>query len=150
MTHLNSQMHTRRWTNPPLRFIDLRRPAADRSAVPPTTDQTISASAGCLTSNKLRGRLIKTRTGGLFCNKGTSRHLVWVARFLIGYKMLCGLICRRTISWAEHSSPFMLLPSAHTKHSSPPPPPTTHTNTHTHTLFLFLPFPPSNTLHVRE
>ena len=51
---------------------------------------------------------------------------------------------------ATPSLPFMLSSSAHTKHSSPPPPPTTHTHTHTHTLFLFLPFPPSNTLHVRE
>lgn len=38
LLHLYSQMHTRRWTSPPVRFIDLRRPAADRSAVPPTTD----------------------------------------------------------------------------------------------------------------
>lgn len=79
LTHLYSQMHTKRWTNPPVRFIDLRRPAADRSAVPPTTDQTISASAGCLTSNKLRGLLIKTHTSGLFFVTKARRD-VWCLR----------------------------------------------------------------------
>lgn len=87
----------------------------------------------------------KSRTGASFLVTGASRDACCARRnFLTCRGAPSGSVWRRTFAC---SPPFVLLSSAHTKHSSPPSP---RTHTHTHALFLFLPFPPSNILHVRK
>lgn len=125
-------MHARRWTNPPVRFIDLRRPAADRSSSPTYyRPNHLRLCRVIRVKPTARPPRFASRRRLVSRDKGASRRLVPVSHFIIGHKELRGLICGRTIGRAQRASPLVLLSSAHTKHSSPPPPPTTHTHTHT-------------------
>lgn len=75
---------------PSLRFIDLRRPAAERSTVPPTTGQTICASAGCSAARSCAAASRERSQTGPFLRP---RHL---KAFCI-----CGDLCRPAHSAAR-------------------------------------------------
>ena len=142
----------------PVRFIDLRRPAADRSSSPtyyrpnhlrlcrvirvrPTARLPRFASHRRLVSRDKRR--VATSRARVALNNRAQRAPgfdLWAHNRSGSTRVASRVVVVRT-----YQAFFTPTSTNHTHTHS-----LTHTHTHTHTLFLLLPFPPSNTLHVRE